>query len=559
MKAGYSPACQRRAGGRKPPAPEINDGTHGGRASRQRWPDAGLALLLITCLIGWAGSPRLSFGAEQTMRAGVLFGPLIKERYQDNLTVESLPPQDLAPRSEQGKAGTKPMEAEMEAAPSVDGLFGLEAQTESGVAPVPESAAELFGVEASHETPFLWSGKLTAFLQVEAAYTYPEPDHLSKAKNILRLQTEGRLTDRIKWQASGHLQYDAVFDLGDFYPEQVEEDQEFEGYFHETFLDISVGDFDLRLGRQHVIWGEAVGLFFADVVSAIDLREFVLPDFDLIRIPQWAMRAEYFRGDFHGEALWIPIMTYNDIGEPGAEFFPFPPPPPTGFAAVFEKEATPSDALRNSAGGIRFSFLKAGWDTALFYYTSMDRDPAFSRRIVLAPQPAFVFTPVHERIHQAGATLGKDLGPAVFTAEVVYTLDRLFSVTRISDSDGLVRQDLLDYILGIDYVLGQHSFNIQFFQRYFPDYDADMIPSETESGFTIRLATDALHPDIEPEVLWIFGLNEGDWLLQPKISWTPHPNWRAAIGADIFDGAPNGLMGQFDEKDRIYVEVRYTF
>ena len=60
-------------------------------------------------------------------------------------------------------------------------------------------------------------------------------------------------------------------------------------------------------------------------------------------------------------------------------------------------------------------------------------------------------------------------------------------------------------------------------------------------------------------MLLIFGLNEGDWLLQPKITWTPHPNWRAAIGADIFDGPADGLLGQFDEKDRIYVEVRYTF
>ena len=70
----------------------------------------------------------------------------------------------------------------------------------------------------------------------------------------------------------------------------------------ETYLDVSAGDWDFRLGRQQIVWGEMVGLFFADVVSAKDLREFVLPDFDYLRIPQWSVRTEYFKGDFHGEA-----------------------------------------------------------------------------------------------------------------------------------------------------------------------------------------------------------------------------------------------------------------
>ena len=71
----------------------------------------------------------------------------------------------------------------------------------------------------------------------------------------------------------------------------------------------SAGNWDFRLGRQHVVWGEMVGLYFADVVSARDQREFILPDFDQMRTPQWAGRAEYFSDDFHAEILWIPVAT----------------------------------------------------------------------------------------------------------------------------------------------------------------------------------------------------------------------------------------------------------
>ena len=64
--------------------------------------------------------------------------------------------------------------------------------------------------------------------------------------------------------------------------------------------------------------------FFCDVVSARDMREFLLPSFDIMRIPQWAVRAEYSKYDIHAEVLWIPVPTLDDIGKPGADYYPGP-------------------------------------------------------------------------------------------------------------------------------------------------------------------------------------------------------------------------------------------
>ena len=91
-------------------------------------------------------------------------------------------------------------------------------------------------------------------------------------------------------------------------------------------IDTSAGNFDLRLGKQNIVWGEMVGLFFADVVSARDLRDFILPDFETIRIPQWAARAEYFGEESHFEVIWLPYPSVDEIGKPGAEFYPLHAP-----------------------------------------------------------------------------------------------------------------------------------------------------------------------------------------------------------------------------------------
>src|SRR3989338_5992448 len=80
--------------------------------------------------------------------------------------------------------------------------------------------------------------------------------------------------------------------------------------------------------------GKLWGFFFADVVNAKDLREFILPEFDLIRIPQWGIDAEYTKKNFHAEFLWLPILEFNKIGVRGAEFeFPYPVPEGTVFTA----------------------------------------------------------------------------------------------------------------------------------------------------------------------------------------------------------------------------------
>ncbi|HUX65345.1 hypothetical protein [Sulfuricella sp.] len=44
-----------------------------------------------------------------------------------------------------------------------------------------------------------------------------------------------------------------------------------------------------------------------------------------------------------------------------------------------------------------------------------------------------------------------------------------------------------------------------------------------------------------------------------KLTWKLDGNWRLAAAVDIFEGPATGLFGAFDDKDRVYTEVRYSF
>ena len=417
---------------------------------------------------------------------------------------------------------------------SRDALFADEATVEAKPAPA-------------------WKG----FVQAEVARTYADPEHNSKGRLRLDLSRQGQFSETVKWKIGGRFDYDAAYDRSNFYPAEVRRDQRGAFVLRENYIDIGAGDWDFRLGRQHIVWGEMVGLYFADVVSARDLREFILPEFDKQRIPQWALRAEYFKDNWHTELVWIPLPSFDEIGKPGADFYPYPLPTPPG--TVIRNEDRPARKLANSNYGLRLSSLRDGWDVSGFFYHSLDVQATFYRDVVFGAAPTLIYSPRHDPIDQLGATLAKDLDGVVVKGEAVYTRGRRFNVTRLSQPHGLVAEDTLDYALGVDLTPADDTrLNLQLFQRYYADYDADTLQDRRESGLSLLLRH-KLAAALEGQVVLIHSLNRNEWLLRPQLNWNFVKNWRLLFGADVFKGPPTGFFGRYDRQDRIYSELRYSF
>ncbi len=397
---------------------------------------------------------------------------------------------------------------------------------------------------------------IKGFVQFEAARTTASPEHWSKLRARTELGSSGKLGGGFKWKLGARFDYDFVYGINDFYPADVRDNQRYNIELRENYLDYSNGNWDFRFGKQHVVWGEMVGLFFADVVSARDLREFILPEFDQMRIPQWAARAEYFADDFHAELLWIPVASYDNIGKPGAEFYPNQPVP-AGYNVRYLNEKSPDRDANNMNYGLRLSTLKNGWDISGFHYQSTDINPTFYRQFE-APN-TLVYQAQHDRINQTGATVSKDFGTVVFKAEGVYTRGRNFTTLSTTDSNGVVRQNTLDWAAGLDFTLpAETRLNVQVFQRQFFNHDANIISDRHENGYSLLL-NNKFFSNWEAQAIFISSLNRSDWLLRPRLSWNLERNWRWILGADIFRGPQTGLFGRYDAMDRVYSEIRYSF
>ena len=427
----------------------------------------------------------------------------------------------------------------------------------------PSSRDELFGLKpssgapAAEEKAYSFSG----FYDFLGAYTYSDPTHWSRAVNRLQLSAQGDLGANVKWKIGGRFDIDPVYYWSDFYLQDVKENQRTSAFWRETYIDFSAGGLEFRLGAQNIVWGEVVGIFVADVVSAKDQREFLLPSFDIIRKPQWAARAEYFKGDSHVELVWIPFQTFDDIGKPGADFYPVRLPSPTSqtVASAFLNPVTPSQTLSNSAYGIRANTLLSGWDLAAFYYRSYDVNPTFYRLPGPSAAQPFVFQPQHDRIWQVGGTASKDFGPFVGRAELVYTDGRNFASTDPTAPQGVLARDTYDWVVSADFTLPHEvRLNVQAFQRIYSSSDSSLALQTGDWGGSILLSG-KITPTIEPQLLWIQTFGGGGGLVRPRVNWNAFKNTTVGVGVDIFTGPDDGFFGRYNNRDRVYTEVRLDF
>ncbi len=63
-------------------------------------------------------------------------------------------------------------------------------------------------------------------------------------------------------------------------------------YLRELYVDTGAGDWDLRIGKQQVVWGTADGIKLLDIINPTDFRELNQNAMEDARIPVWMINAE---------------------------------------------------------------------------------------------------------------------------------------------------------------------------------------------------------------------------------------------------------------------------
>lgn len=390
----------------------------------------------------------------------------------------------------------------------------------------------------------------------ELAYRVDESREWTKFRHQILLTASGSLSDSLEYRITPRFYYDPVYDITDNFPHTARESQRSEIELRDTYVDYSSGAMDLRIGKQQIVWGEAVGLFFADVVNAKDLREFVLPDFDLIRIPQWGVDVEYTHGEGHLELVWLPIRDFHRLGVSGSEFH-LDPTVPAGTPFTEVDPSKPPRSISNSEAGARVGYLLGGWDLGAFYFYTWDKFPVPYRTI---SGSTYNFMPQYRRAHIVGTSFSKELSDVVLKGELTFNPGADLQTFDTTDADGIIESPVIDYLVGADYTwFNKVDTNVQLLQRVITDHRSLFVEDAVRTHLSFWAKTGFLDGKLEPEFLVITGLNEPDTMYRPKLTYNISETLQLRVGADIFQGRPLGVFGRFDNKSRVYTELTLYF
>jgi hypothetical protein len=384
-----------------------------------------------------------------------------------------------------------------------------------------------------------------------------DPD-VSKGRLTAWVHGVLRLTPAITVRMGARGWYDAVYET-DQYPPAVRDEFRYDIVPREAFLDVAPSDrLEFAVGRQVVVWGDAVALFFADVFNPKDLREFITWDLADQEIPLLGLTAGYrILPDVRWELAASPEVARIEVAPPGADFaFRRLEPPPGVRVRVVDDDVDDFD-VDHGRIGTRLTAYHAGVEGSLFYLAGREELPTFDRRIV-TPTRVRV-QPVMPLLHRTGGTVAYASRDWVFRAEAVAAFGKRFQTDVLTDLDGLTPGTELDYVVSATRTVLGWDTNVQFFETYRFVGSVPPADPEHETSGSIFVRTDLWNARLEPSLLVVSALDRPSAWVRPLLLWKLTDTWSTHVGADIFLGRDDTLFGQFDRATRITVGLTANF
>jgi hypothetical protein len=338
------------------------------------------------------------------------------------------------------------------------------------------------------------------------------------------------------------------------------QNQELELGLRLAYLDILFKSMDIRIGKQQIIWGKADGVFITDVISPKDMREFLLPDFDEIRIGVTALKVDYFLGNNTLEFVFVPAFTPTKLPDQGSIWSP---KMEYNLQPAFDNSQKEiAQNLKNSEVFLKFSVLSSAIDFEIMGGYMWDDDPTMHTLKSIDPVTAQVdsitVTPQHHRLGLFGGSFSTTVGSFVIRSEGAYYSGKFFPTIEPSFVDSVVEKNYIHYLLGFDFSLADINMSFQFIQQVILNYNEYISNDEFENTMTFLAGKDFLRETLFLELFAYIGLNNGDSLVRLKATYKLVDGFEILLGTNIFSGN-EGRFGQYNDNDMLYMKLKYSF
>ena len=316
----------------------------------------------------------------------------------------------------------------------------------------------------------------------------------------------------------------------------------------EYYAEFNFSNFDLKVGKQIFSWGKADGFNPTDNLNPRDYIDLFVEE-EKIGVP--AVNLLYYWNDFTFDLVFIPTYTPTRLPLINSRHSFLDPETPT----VVNGRELPADTLSSSQSGIRILRHISGWDLSVSYYDGYDD-------LTLATvEDDGSLTPRYNRMKVIGgdfATTFAGLGVHGEAAQFIY--------------DGENDENYFQYILGIDYTWTNIIYDHDIFliveymgenttekrQRNKKTFGSGLGRVFTNSF--LSTITYKLSDTLELENKLAFNMDSHlSYVIKPEIRFDISDNLKLTFGLNFIEGVQDTFFGQFDNDDRSYFFLKYSF
>ena len=411
------------------------------------------------------------------------------------------------------------------------------------------SALLLASTSFSQEPPF--HGFVQANYSVRIADTEDAPAGMLARERDLILGDERTQLELARYSADGRASFSAKLDI---YRDAIDGKAKLD--LREAYLDLSLGRFDFRVGRQIITWGLGDLVFINDVFPKDWVAFLSGQPLEYLKVGSDALNLSFHPGFLSLQAILIPFFEPDNLPT-GERLFYFNPLLPQ---AKSIETLEPMPQFDNFEGVVRFYRTLWKLDLSLYGYRGFYHMPGMQ-----SDSEAEKLTFFYPKLGGYGGSAQGALFGGVFSLEGGYYdsrkdrdgTDPFIENPQIKFLAGYQRAYGADLTLGVQY-FGEAMLKYSQYEKWLPQSFPKR--EEVRHNITLRVTRFFKYQTLRLSLFAWVSPNEEDYYLNPEIRYSLTDELWTAVGATILGGKEeHTFFGQFEQNDNLYLTVRYGF
>ncbi len=332
---------------------------------------------------------------------------------------------------------------------------------------------------------------------------------------------------------------------------QIKKNSNFQTYLGENYFRYQSGNSNLQIGYQEIVWGEAFGFNYADIINPKDNRFTHYNDQGISRLPIFLLNYKYFFENSSLQLIYGPRPEFSKT----IPLHLFLPKSLSNFNIITESESKPQ-FFKESEYGLKYSTSFSGIDMSLSYFDYLDRNPFYKIKNLTGSN--LTLTENHRRTKSTTFSFAKTLFDYVIRMDFVYSTSKTFNTlngTSLND----YQSNTKDILLGFDTPsFDNYTLFFIWAHKSLDKIVANSLSPNQSDAVVIKL-NKTLEAEKSLELSYTREIKEKANGIQALINFPVNNNTELKLGSEFYFGPDSSQYNKLKKINSVFIDIKNYF